>query len=955
MRRYFGTWGLELTDDDFAQAVAAWGVLEAGGAPLGSLKPEAIQKELNQRLGLPFQDGDRPHDPVPWGLLVPLHDPRLPQRPLPSPRALAAAWQKMLEEVRAQHLSITGPRLIIPRGWWWWRGWPEVHSRNITDWLARPSVSCASVFVPIRTSHASREPDRWPLRLGLLVGPGSDLLREELAREASKLFFHYTPEVLTPARARCGLLVLPQGLREAVSAVLSAPVRPDTDTVLVLGPVEEADSAMYALLNTLRELCNGRTVILARASTRAATPQEAARYVNELVARLSHNQPLDVAAFSASRQLSLPPPYVHAHPPFLEASLLATRLERLGERLERSTFANEPLPRSIKGLESFSSPQTTFRELSEQLKNASSPKLDWTHESGPALGLADLGTRTRELSANAALEAPSRFLRTRVMAPQGEGEDHPAEALQPAQSYRAEVSIGPQAPEHLALDEQFPDLSDQPPDGDGHLLQVVFFAPRLMSEPQSGEIRLPPMGSSSTCGFYFHTREGVDSLEARITVLHRNRVLQTGVLRGRIDGRSALTFELDAVARTHLQVLSERSHFDGALVVNDTDDGESVVTAMAETIAARIKLGDGTVNQLTTVLNSQLSDIAEKPEDYRTLRDEGNVRLLRDLARRGSLFHEQLAKHSIIGPRFHGQGPVQVVSARPDAFLPIELAYRFPLPGKHAPLCAHAEGGLEAGSCPEPCKEGGTADRVCPLGFWSTSRVIERHEHRPQHTGLTSDHELRCEPLGSRTALVRPSAAVMAASPIASKAEPDTVTKLHAALAEVFPGKAYQAHSWAEWVEHVARPDRPMLLVLLPHHSQGNHAVELLELMDKDTLESFDVGEEHVVGKPRVTPPHPVVFLLGCETQLARVAFESFVARFRNHGAAIVVSTIATVLGRDAGPVAAELARELLTGGKGEGAFGERLLRARRRLLLQGRVMVLSLTAYGDADWKLTE
>ena len=57
--------------------------------------------------------------------------------------------------------------------------------------------------------------------------------------------------------------------------------------------------------------------------------------------------------------------------------------------------------------------------------------------------------------------------------------------------------------------------------------------------------------------------------------------------------------------------------------------------------------------------------------------------------------------------------------------------------------------------------------------------------------------------------------------------------------------------------------------------------------------------------QPRTKPV--VAVLLGCETANPKIPFQGLVPRFRRAGAAVVISTTNTILGRHAVPVAIEL------------------------------------------------
>jgi uncharacterized membrane protein len=96
------------------------------------------------------------------------------------------------------------------------------------------------------------------------------------------------------------------------------------------------------------------------------------------------------------------------------------------------------------------------------------------------------------------------------------------------------------------------------------------------------------------------------------------------------------------------------------------------------------------------------------------------------------------------------------------------------------------------------------------------------------------------------------------------------------------------------------------------------------------------------------------VLLLGCETGKVSIPFEDFVSAFKIAGAAIVVSTAAPVLGRQATVVAEEFVSVLKKlRGKESATFGDVMLAVRRNMLRKGFPVVLSVSSYGDADWRL--
>jgi formaldehyde-activating enzyme involved in methanogenesis len=106
-----------------------------------------------------------------------------------------------------------------------------------------------------------------------------------------------------------------------------------------------------------------------------------------------------------------------------------------------------------------------------------------------------------------------------------------------------------------------------------------------------------------------------------------------------------------------------------------------------------------------------------------------------------------------------------------------------------------------------------------------------------------------------------------------------------------------------------------------------------------------------------VIGPHikgsPIVLLLGCTTANAKVAFQSVAAAFESRGeAGIIVATSNLIYGPKAVDVAEMFLKQVAAVQDGQ-TFGDVMLAVRRAALADGIAMILCLSAYGDADWKL--
>ncbi|HWM95191.1 MAG TPA: hypothetical protein VN493_30835 [Thermoanaerobaculia bacterium] len=540
-------------------------------------------------------------------------------------------------------------------------------------------------------------------------------------------------------------------------------------------------------------------------------------------------------------------------------------------------------------------------------------------------------------------EAPPRYLQARLQ-DRTDSRDVP---LREGGSYHAVIRIGSKGGRWVSVETRF-EAPAEPPEPEGHRLTVIFWEPRVSPDPQLQSLLLPPEGNTDEILFPFDVPEGLDAIAARITVLHNNRVLQTGVLRASVGGEGRWTFTLDATPRTRLEGLSARSQFDLALVLNHDDEGTPRVTVATDDKTVVLKLDDGPVHYLTDFLNAQISAIAVSPERYGNLDSPGTVELLRSLAIMGATIHDRLCK----GQRLHRLDKarrIHITSAKAESFFPIELLYSFRPPSQKATLCSHAAAALDSGDCTADCPSD-KKNTVCPLGFWGLSRVIERHAHEPEDGERGSgDFELRAEPVRKQSTLPISGTALLAASDRAREKDGNAVTGLLQRLQQ--RGPAALVNTWAEWEERVAS-DSPGLLVLLPHHERQG-GFDVLEIGDSDQLPSASIWDEQVRRVP--DGPSPVVLLIGCATNLTRVSFDNPAGRFHDRGAAVVVSTIATILGRHASPATAMLV-ELLDQMAAEGnrTLGDVMLRLRQKLVLKQTPMALGLTAYGDADWILT-
>jgi hypothetical protein len=533
-------------------------------------------------------------------------------------------------------------------------------------------------------------------------------------------------------------------------------------------------------------------------------------------------------------------------------------------------------------------------------------------------------------------------------------------AFRAATEHLVAVQIGPEREDMLTATGGPPIDQVLPPEPGQHDLVIVFIP--TGGEVQSRAVVLPNAGPSQVRTFHFATGPGGQHIELQIVVLHRGRVLQSAILRGLVladpsnaGPESAVELTL-AVLRPGLSDLDSREQFDTAVIVAHTPEGKPTAVGIHEEKVSRFdNHGIGrAAEKITTIL----TDLADNPDDYEPpLERELNVALLRTLAHQGVELYDAMGQHVVEELADENLNAIQVVVSDPNDFIPVELVYDLSPPTLGAGLCANWRQALRDGHCSPEHHPADPADQdlsmvVCPLGFWALSKVIERQvtgRGQPMIDLRGMDFAIRSEPAAGRMHLGRLTAALFAASQRVDKVKPGLTDQVLSTLSGLTGDRASRVYTWAEWVQEV-KGLNPPLLVLLPHTEKVQSSLAL-EIGSRE----FRVLSQITSSLVKVSPDAaPVVLLLGCDTAVADREYQSFAARFREKGAALVVGTIAAVLGEHAAPVAQAIATALHDAAAGdEVTFGVIMRDIRRKLLAEGELMSLCLATFGDADWRL--
>lgn len=815
--------------------------------------------------------------------------------------------------------------------------------------LNHPAANTESVIVEKHTPESDLR-WQWPIRLAAFADDYASFKLTALRRTwPAKSLVEINP--VSRESARCEALIISGSPREALRRILDLSHSVRASHILIFGPVDVKWCDTKSLINALfSETQAGALSLLSLSSSSIPTI-----LLNEWVTHLSHNESYDLAltrTFPRSSSIHLMDPRMG------DCAALPNVARALGQRLKR-------LPRDVR----FQVSKSTPHRINSTWSSASGPSalgmdldvraeaLPFDRESQGGAGLSEIAVAERKARRQASLTEPSRFLQGDLYTFSAKGEMPEHRGLVLGNEYRLEVLIGPLGKGTIVSDKPFDDDTLDWQKSDSFTLQVLFAEPRQWEEPLTGTLRLPRQGASSRCYFIFSpTMEG--AFCGRVTVYYRGRILQTALLRttvvksdanlNAISRTTPLKFSVETVLRRSLSTLDDRRRFDACLVLNRTVVGESTAQVTGEN-GAYITSLDKVAQQLADI-NALLSDVALNDKRYKKgLQSDENAKLLCDLAASGYWIHNSLVapymQKSSSAESLRSSKYLQIVSMKPDAIIPLEFVYDYPQPKANAKVCEHAVQALKNGFCPSNCKPTQSpAPHVCPLGFWGLSKVIERHAINPT---LSKEAWVTSEPVEGRNELTLDGPSLLAMS----EEVPALDRKRLKSRIESFGRRDLAfVESWDAWRDAIAKK-KPLVLVALPH-AGGTGARISLEISG-ETLETIYINKSFVQGAPHL---RPIVLLLGCDTVNAAFtdAYAQHIAVFRESEAALVLGTVATVLGKDAAKIAERLLTLLKDKAKtSRDRFGEVLLKTKQEAVAESLMIAMCLVAFGDADWRL--
>jgi hypothetical protein len=906
VRQALGGWGKRLSDDKLVRAVIGAGVLEANPHLNDDDDPAASLRSY-------FLESD-------WSLGW-----RFPQESLArlTPQEAAQAATGALGSLAVE---------------------PEIGSQPDLYTTIRFLGSAAAPYVRAPEIH---EPSwHWPLRVGFLSDRPSTALRKSVTRSWPDL------RDLVKAQDDCDLLLLPWSVSEA-DRKKDLPQVGKVAMVVVMEPIDVSSKEVGRIADRLALRFGAEGCHLAN------RPEDPGRWFADLIEHLAHNLPLELALTLARNNVTRRPHYTTMSLGLEGVARLERAIGQFASYLTLLGGRPIEIPAGLGGrLPGFdlsgSVPAGAVGDyLYQALNNRSFQYLHETNEASAiaalvraTAGLPDPGElATANGGGQGAGEGEEGGEQVRILnGTVKDGDEQHRLALEAGKEYRLEVWIGVMSEESITQPgaPAFPD--EELPAGPQQI-DVVFTCLGNRPEVQRGHVTLPERGDSDRFSFVLRfTRPG--AVFGRLALAHGGRVLQTALVRAEVvkERPSRLgqpEIEVEEVIRTSFGAVPEEEEFDLAVVVNRGPTGKKTASAISKT-GVSLRSIDGLQAGITE-LKDALTSIADDPDAFASITSDDSLALLFGLANAGAALHKSFELDHGIKPGFFKRGRIQIISAAPDSYLPVELLYALQ-PPDIPKLCKNWKKSVLAGRC-ESCEALGPHDEIpiCLTGFWGVRYVVERHVHDPLYTGLLGDYVLQNELATGRNE-INPLESILWG--LSNNVLAQDRTALQRAFKKDFA--ATKVKTWKDLQEKMG-PLNPSMLFLLPHTERIAPLVPGSEIggqLDKINKIPARVGPRREKGY--------VVVLLGCDTASTDIPFQGMVPEFRRAGAAVIVTTINTILGRHAVPVAKELLRILKGGGIANRSMGDAMRDLRRRALSDGYPMVLSVVAFGDADWRIT-
>ncbi|GMT99787.1 hypothetical protein KH5H1_39070 [Corallococcus caeni] len=887
---------------------------------------------------------------------------------------LAALWEWLLSEVGPLRIEIVhedeDPQVLA----------------LFAELLADPSVGAASVHLRSGVPRQQRTLS-WPLSV---VAVPSE--RRHLQGLGAGSLLGKAPALWSPLEGNAAghILVVPAD----VCFVPGAPgheagALPASAIAIAFLPEGNSAAVAMALGLKLRYRLDTGAVLVVRAPLKRRE-----EFWFSLMAALGKGVPFDEAARLATQTGRAP--FLLSSWTFLDGTTLPLReevdvarrlLEYVAPLRTRFDLMDLQVPEFLARMLGWEQKEWTAPELATALQQRlSQPGYKLPPGAGAALSQLRRAVRTAEKTLDVALshnlqtpppwamqqqpaqKPPGRHLQANILSTEGPKPEQELGALLAGQTYQLEIHIGEVRSGSRFVRRPFPEAS-LPPSPDGHTLTVVYSdeSTSQQAPPQARHIVLGSKGDSTRCAFSVTIPGAAQGalaardFSARITVLHRNRVLQTARLsapvvmtrEARSDMGRGVKQEVEFPSLSLDEPLEERTPFDAALVIQEDASGGAHAMVVEDDDIHWFDIDHPDLKESIHQIRARLELLTQAEARPTSLEDARLVKLLVALANQGSLFWRAAVSRPGVGRSLLRGRRIQILETTVGSFIPVEFFYDLPAPHPSARLCPNAQLALETGECDHTSHQDEEEAEafVCPAGFWGLTRVLERQ--RASSMQRAGGVGLRVMPRRERRTIPLLLRGLVGASHRVDLNDATSMDRVRRTLETLWPARTTEVKEWKQWARAIQR-DAPSLLVLLVHTDQEEGTdVQTIEIAS-DALGVSRLHERHV--KKLNSADGVLVLLMGCSPLLPTVKFQNVVNQFlwAGQGSAVVVSSMADMLGRHAGPTtAAMLAGLEAMVRQGEVNVGDAFIRLRRTLLSRGDPLMLGLAVYGDVDWYL--
>ncbi|WP_405062308.1 CHAT domain-containing protein [Kribbella sp. NBC_01505] len=539
-------------------------------------------------------------------------------------------------------------------------------------------------------------------------------------------------------------------------------------------------------------------------------------------------------------------------------------------------------------------------------------------------------------------------------------------ALRTGQTYAVRIDLGPLADDSVIINPvalRADDLTSDDPGG--YRFDLVVSSSDVDVEPRLHRMTMPLTGASAYTYVPFTTGERAGPSSLRVTLYHRNNVVQsvrvdfvvtqfdegTGQIQAIVD--FALTDDAASAPELpprQLNVLTNDSPAGTHTIV--VNDGVQAITATVSDLQATTVL---------TAVRYRLTEITLGGRGDKSRYDDQNRKPTGDFIddlRRMALSGAQLwqavvpdvSDRARLREHLANRAKIQVTRATRASF-PWALVYDIPRdPEQDGTLCSIlTDWDVQQDTlrdypsrCPGEASHG--LNVICPYGFWGFRHLIEQPP------------SVRTGTLRSSIKVVEPARAAAARSLALNPA----LTAAHFTDLEACLAGRFELVHCADRPQLVAALSDPQLpLAYFYCHGrtevQADVVTPYLEIGTDTRIAPGSIGAWHEAGgwgSSHWSETAPLVFINGCETAALQASdVVSFVDAFAGLHAAGVVGTEIAVAQRVAGEIALRFYRHFV--GTAGASVGTALHRTRIDLLRKGNITGLVYTPFCSADLTL--